>query len=192
MTVGALDGIRVVDFGHHVAGPLTAAMLADQGADVVHVDRPDQGGRESAAEAYLHHGKRRISLDLTHERDRDVATGLVERADVLIENFRPGVMDRLGLGWSAMSERAPRLVYCSLPGFGSTDPRAGVPGWEGVIDAATGNFRPRPSEHPDGWDTSRPTFSAVPVASIDAPSETVSSVARTARIRAAISGVTRC
>ena len=166
MNRGPLDGIRVVDFGHQVAGPLTAALLADHGADVVHVDNPRQGGTGAdSADAYLQHGKRRITLDLTDQGDRDVAARLVERADVVIENFRPGVMDRFGLGWSDLKERAPRLVYCSLPGFGSTDPRADVPGWEGVIDAATGNFRPRPSEHPDGWDLSRPTFSAVPVAS---------------------------
>jgi crotonobetainyl-CoA:carnitine CoA-transferase CaiB-like acyl-CoA transferase len=84
---------------------------------------------------------------------------------VLIENFRPGVMSRLGLGYGTLSAVSPRLVYCSLPGFGATDPRAGLPGWEGVIDAATGNCRIRAGEAPARWDPTRPTYSSLPCAS---------------------------
>ncbi|MGN9783247.1 CaiB/BaiF CoA transferase family protein [Nonomuraea sp. ZG12] len=160
---GALRGIRVVDFGHHVAGPLAAVMLADQGADVVHVDRP--GVTPPAHDAFFNRGKRRISLDLKDAADLSVARDLVQRADVLIENFRPGVMDRLGLGWEELRAANPRLVYCSLPGFAADDPRAGVPGWEGVIAAATGNCRIRAGHAPDGWDDTRPTYTAIPVAS---------------------------
>ncbi|NBE91781.1 hypothetical protein FE391_00325 [Nonomuraea sp. KC401] len=159
----ALRGIRVVDFGHHVAGPLAAVMLADQGADVVHVDRP--GVTPPANDAFFNRGKRRISLDLKDAADLGVARELVRRADVLIENFRPGVMDRLGLGWGELRAANPRLVYCSLPGFAADDPRAGVPGWEGVIAAATGNCRIRAGHAPDGWDDTRPTYTAIPVAS---------------------------
>lgn len=160
---GALRGIRVVDFGHHVAGPLAAVMLADQGADVVHIDRP--GGTPPADDAFFNRGKRRISLDLKDPEDLKVARDLVRRADVLIENFRPGVMDRLGLGWAELRAVNPRLVYCSMPGFGADDPRAGVPGWEGVIAAATGNCRIRAGHAPEGWDGTRPTYTAIPVAS---------------------------
>ncbi|MEO3887327.1 CoA transferase [Nonomuraea sp. B5E05] len=160
---GALQGIRVVDFGHHVAGPLAAVMLADQGADVVHVDRP--GVTPPVDDAFFNRGKRRISLDLKDAADLGVARDLVRRADVLIENFRPGVMDRLGLGWEELRAANPRLVYCSLPGFAADDPRAGVPGWEGVIAAATGNCRIRAGHAPDGWDDTRPTYTAIPVAS---------------------------
>ena len=160
---GVLSGIKVVDFGHFVAGPLTAVMLADQGADVVHVDRP--GAELAEADAFLNRGKRRITLDLKDPADAAIAARLVAGADVVIENFRPGVMDRLGLGWPQLAAANPRLIYCSLPGFGRDDPRAPVPGWEGVIDAATANCSIRVGQEPAGWDTSRPTYSAVPLAS---------------------------
>src|SRR6476620_2492550 len=102
---GALTGVRVVDFGHYIAGPLAAVMLSDQGADVIHIDPPGGPRWKTDADAFLNRGKRRISLDLKRAEDLDVARRLVERADVLIENFRPGVMDRLGLGEAAMRER---------------------------------------------------------------------------------------
>lgn len=164
---GPLHGIRVVDFGHQVAGPLTAVMLADQGADVVHVDAPGAAAAAIAApaDAFFNRGKRRITLDLKQPGDLAAARELIARSDVLIENFRPGVMSRLGLGYPEVAAASPRLVYCSLPGFGATDPRAGLPGWEGVIDAATGNCRIRAGEAPAGWDSSRPTYSSVPGAS---------------------------
>lgn len=160
-----LHGIRVVDFGHQIAGPLTAVMLADQGADVIHVDGPGAPAADSPADAFLSRNKRRITLNLKDPADLAVARDLVGRADVLIENFRPGVMDRLGLGYDAVSQVNPGLVYASLPGFAPGDPRAAVPGWEGVIDAATGNCYVRVGEEPDGWDFSRPTYPAVPGAS---------------------------
>src|SRR5207244_6283788 len=96
---GALDGIRVIDFGQWLAGPLTAVMLADQGAEVIHVDPPGGprwGARE--ADAFLNRGKRRITLDLRSVDDHATARRMIERADVVIEGFRPGVMERLGLG----------------------------------------------------------------------------------------------
>jgi crotonobetainyl-CoA:carnitine CoA-transferase CaiB-like acyl-CoA transferase len=162
---GPLNSLRVIDFGQFIAGPLTAVMLADQGADVIHVDNPFRLQHGNESDAFLNHGKRRITLDLSTESDLNIAFDLIRGADVLIENFRPGVMDRLGLGWNRIRELAPALVYCSLPGFASDDPRAGVPGWEGVIDAATGNCRVRLGEEPDGWDMSRPSYSVVPGAS---------------------------
>src|SRR5262245_36637395 len=160
---GPLAGIRVVDLGQHVAGPLAALLLADQGADVVRIDRP--GAVPPASDAFTGSGKRRITLDLADPTDRLTAHRLVTGADVLVENFRPGVADRLGLGWERMRERAPRLVYLSLPGFAEDDPRHGVPGWEGVLDAATANCRIRAGEAPDDADPDAPTYSAVPIAS---------------------------
>ncbi|HEU0168881.1 MAG TPA: CoA transferase, partial [Chloroflexota bacterium] len=156
---GILEGLRVLDFGQYVAGPLTAVMLADQGADVVHVDPPGGPRWDSPADAFYQRGKRRITLDLKGPADLGLARRLVAWSDVLIENFRPGVMDRLGLGASGMCAANPRLVYCSLPGFAHDDPRATVAGWEGVIAAATENCRIRVGEIPEGWDTSRPTYS---------------------------------
>ncbi len=95
---GALEGIRVIDFGHYIAGPLAAVMLADQGADVIHVDPPDARRWRHPADAFFNRGKRRITLDLKAESDLEIARRLIDTADVVIENFRPGVMDRLGLG----------------------------------------------------------------------------------------------
>lgn len=160
---GALAGLRVLDFGHYVAGPLTALMLADQGADVIHIDRP--GYEDRPSDAFFMRGKRRITLDLKANSDLDIAQRLVDGADVVIENFRPGVMDRLGLGAAAMTARNQRLIYCSLPGFPASDPRASMRGWEGIIDAATDNARPRAGEPPPEWDSSVPTYSALTMAS---------------------------
>ena len=95
---GAVDGIRVIDFGQYIAGPLAAVMLADQGADVVHVDPPTGPRWKSDADAFLQRGKRRIALDLKTPVGQETARRLVDSADVVIENFRPGVMDRLGRG----------------------------------------------------------------------------------------------
>src|SRR3954453_1394662 len=105
---GALEGVRVVDFGHFIAGPLAATMLSDQGADVVHVDPPGGPRWKTDADAFLNRGKRGITLDLKQPDDLAVAQRLVDRADVLIENFRPGVMARLGLDLAAARERNPR------------------------------------------------------------------------------------
>src|SRR5260370_19021692 len=90
-----------------------------------------------------------------------MAGGLVDRAEVVSENFRPGVMDRLGLGAESDTERNPRLIYCSMPGFAADDPRAGMQAWEGILDAATDNCIPRAGEEPPGWDWSRPFYSAI-------------------------------
>jgi crotonobetainyl-CoA:carnitine CoA-transferase CaiB-like acyl-CoA transferase len=162
---GALEGIRVIDFGQYIAGPLAAVMLADQGADVIHVDPPGGPVRKHPSEAFFNRGKRRISLDLKTPDGLSTAQRLIDSADVVIENFRPGVMDRLGLGVEAMTRRNPSLIYCTLPGFGKSDPRAGLRAWEGVLDAATENCFPRTGEPPPEWDMTRPTYSAVTLAS---------------------------
>src|SRR5260221_1456922 len=96
--MGALDGIRVIDFGQYIAGPLAAVLLSDEGADVIHVDPPSGAAWKSDADAFLQRGKRRISLDLKSPHDNATAQRLIDSADVVIENFRPGVMDRLGVG----------------------------------------------------------------------------------------------
>jgi len=138
--VGALDGVRVVDFGQWIAGPLAAMLLGDQGAEVIHVDPPGGPRWKTPANATFNRGKRRVALDLAADHDRDHARRLIDSADVVVENFRPGVMDRLGVGAREATERNPRLIYCSLPGFASDDPRAPVPAWEGVLGAATGVY----------------------------------------------------
>jgi len=162
---GPLSGLRVLDFGQHVAGPLTAVLLADQGADVIHVDPPGGPRQGGAADAFFNRGKRRVTLDLKQPGDLAAARRLAAAADVVIENFRPGTLTRLGLDLEEARRENPALITCSLPGFGAGDPRAGVRGYEGVIAAATANCTPRPGEEPPGWDWSRPTYSALPLAS---------------------------
>jgi crotonobetainyl-CoA:carnitine CoA-transferase CaiB-like acyl-CoA transferase len=162
---GPLTGLRVADFGQYIAGPLVGVLLADQGADVIHVDPPDGPSLAGVADAFFNRGKRRVILDLKRSGDLDTARRLVESADVVIENFRPGVLTRLGLDLAAIRSDNPGLITCALPGFGADDPRAGLRGYEGIIAAATANCEPRNGEEPPGWDWSRPTYSALPLAS---------------------------
>ncbi|HTN78875.1 MAG TPA: CoA transferase [Acidimicrobiales bacterium] len=161
----ALDGIRVVDFGQHLAPSLAAMILADHGADVVRVDPPTGPRWTTDAHAVLERGKRRIALDLKDTNDLAIARRLIERAEVVIEGFRPGVMERLGL------LPVDRNVWCSIPGFASDDPRAGLAGWEGIVGAATGHYTRSPREPGDG-----PAFSAVPLASSFASLVAVNSI----------------
>ena len=108
-----LDGVRVIDFGQYIAGPLTAMLLADQGADVIRVDPPGGPMWDTPANATWNRGKRSITLHLKQPDELAVATRLIASADVMIENFRPGVMERLGLGWQRASSLNPRLIYCA-------------------------------------------------------------------------------
>lgn len=140
-TPRALSGIRVVDFGHYLAGPLVGMMLADLGAEVIRVDPLDGPRFDDPAFDMLSRGKRRVTLDLKNPSDRAKAVDLVRRADVLIENFRPGVMDRLGLGQADLRALNDQLVYLSLPGFASGDDEfRDLAAWEAVIAARTGQF----------------------------------------------------
>ena len=179
-----LDGIRVIDFGQYIAGPMAAMFLADQGADVIRIDPPGGPRYNTPANATWNRGKRSIVLDLKKPADVETARQLIATADVVVENFRPGVMDRLGLGATAMSKANPGLVYCSLPGFGSDDPRAGVKAWEGVIAAATCAFSQRagtPRVHPLA---TRPVYTAIPFGSAYAAFLAAVSVAMALNARA--------
>jgi hypothetical protein len=157
---GVLDDIRVIDFGQYLAGPLAALLLADQGAEVIRVDPPGGPRWRHPANAVLQRGKRSIVLDLKSPSDLAIARNLVASADVVVENFRPGVMERLGLGPLATTERHRHLIFCSLPGFAADDSRAGLAGWEGVVSAAAGLYDPRLPIA-----TGDPIYSAVPLAS---------------------------
>src|SRR5688572_13481100 len=160
---GVLEGVRVIDFGQYIAGPMAAMLLGDQGADVVRVDPPGGPRWNTPANATWNRNKRSIVLDLKKDADRDTARQLVAGADVVIENFRPGVMERLGLGAAVFGEGCaaanPRLIYCSLPGFGADDPRAQVRAWEGVIGAATGAYRATHATN------GRPVYTVIPYGS---------------------------
>jgi len=136
-----LSHVRVVDFGQYLAGPLVGMMLADLGAEVIRIDPPGGPRWKDPAFDMLSRGKRALTLDLKTGDGRDTALDLVRRADVLIENFRPGVMERLGLGPDALRQANADIVSLSLPGFASTDlDLAGVAAWEAVIAARTGQF----------------------------------------------------
>ena len=158
--MGALDGLRVIDFGQYMAGPLAAMMLADHGADVIRVDPPTGPMWDTPANAVWNRGKRRISLDLKTADGRRTAQDLIASADVVVENFRPGVMDRLGLGAEESTNGNDRLIYLSLPGFSSDDERASVPGWEGVVSAPVGTYSGSLMK-----DAPKPVYTAVPIAS---------------------------
>ncbi|MFC7541432.1 CaiB/BaiF CoA transferase family protein [Siccirubricoccus deserti] len=130
----ALDGLVVLDLTNFLSGPYCAMLLGDMGADVIKVERPDGGddarrmppfveGR-GAPFAVWNRNKRSIALDLKAKDDLAVVRRLALRADVLLENFRPGTLDRLGLGWEALQAENPRLIYASISGFGQTGPWA--------------------------------------------------------------------
>jgi crotonobetainyl-CoA:carnitine CoA-transferase CaiB-like acyl-CoA transferase len=136
-----LAEIRVIEFGHYIAGPVAGMLLSDQGANVVKIDPPSDPALTSPEDAVYNRGKKRISLDLKQKADAGIARNLIRDADVLIENFRPGVRERLGLGAEAMTAENPRLVYLSMPGFASSDPVLGsLPAWEGTMGAACGLY----------------------------------------------------
>jgi crotonobetainyl-CoA:carnitine CoA-transferase CaiB-like acyl-CoA transferase len=133
-----LAGLRVLDFTTLLPGPLATLMLADAGASVVKVERRDGGdpgranrpAREgmSLQFALLNRGKKSIAADLKDPADRAAVLALAKEADVLVEQFRPGVMDRLGLGYAALKRENPRLIYCAITGFGQDGPLAQVAG----------------------------------------------------------------
>jgi crotonobetainyl-CoA:carnitine CoA-transferase CaiB-like acyl-CoA transferase len=151
---GALDGIRVLDLSRILAAPLATQMLGDLGADVVKVERPGVGDDARAygppfldddrsaglAAFYLacNRNKRSVTLDFTTPRGKEILLALLERSDVLVENFRPGVLDRHGLGYTELKERFPRLVYCSVTGFGQTGPYRHRAGYDGIFQAMSG------------------------------------------------------
>ncbi len=175
---GALEGVRVIDFGQYVAGPLAAMLLSDQGAEVIRVETPGGPRMETPANRVWNRGKRSIVLDLKAAGDLATARALIESADVVVENFRPGVMERLGLGAAAMTAANPRLIYCSMPGFAADDPRRATPGWEGVIAAAASTVGrgelPEPASNGQAY---RPIYTAIPAHSSFAAFWTAVSVA---------------
>ncbi len=144
----ALEGIRVIDFTSHISGPFCTMLLADMGADVVKIERPGRGddtrhirpliAGESAAFMQINRNKRSIVLDLKAEEDLEVCRQLCDGADVVVENFRPGTLERLGLGYDRLQARNPRLIYCSISGFGQTGPYSERGGFDLMAQAMSG------------------------------------------------------
>lgn len=135
---GPLAGIRVLDLTRLLPGGYATLLMADLGADVVKIEEPGKGdyirwmppvvGEVSSGHIALNRNKRSVTLNLKTEGGRAVFTKLVGRFDIVIESFRPGVMDRLGLGWTALAELNPRLIYCAISGYGQDGPRSQVAG----------------------------------------------------------------
>ncbi len=148
--MGPLSGVRVVEFAGLGPGPFCGMLLADLGADVVRIDRRGGGGGGFGATTLLDRGKRSIALDLKDPADVEVVRALVRRADVLLEGFRPGVMERLGLGPDVLLAETPALVYGRMTGWGQAGPLASTAGHDIGYIALTGALGAsgRPDERP--------------------------------------------
>lgn len=145
----ALQGIRVLDFSHALAGPYCTLLLADFGATVYKLESPTGGdmgrgwgppfaGGQSSYFLGLNRGKFGISIDLKREAGVDLCLRLIDQMDVLVENFRPGTMDRLGLGFDVASRRNPRLVYCSISGYGQAGPSRDEAAMDLIVECSSG------------------------------------------------------
>ena len=146
---GPLSGLTVLDLTRVLSGPYCTMMLADMGARVIKVEQPGRGddtrgwgppfqNGESAYFMSINRNKESLTLNLKHPDGRHIIDGLIYRADVLVENFRPGTLDRMQLGYDDVSSRWPRLVYCSVSGFGQTGPRRLEPGYDAVLQGEGG------------------------------------------------------
>ncbi|MET0153682.1 MAG: CaiB/BaiF CoA-transferase family protein [Candidatus Binatia bacterium] len=145
---GPLRGYRVIDVTAMISGPLATQILADQGADVIKVENPAGGDHTRASPnrrgglpaAFLNNNrnKRSVAIDLKHETGRAVLMRLVSGADVFVQNFRPGVADRMGLGEEAIRKAAPRIIYASISGFGESGPMASKPAYDPLVQAFSG------------------------------------------------------
>jgi CoA:oxalate CoA-transferase len=147
---GPLAGYRILDLSHILAGPYCTMILADLGAEVIKVERPGTGDPargygpflkgESAYFMSLNRGKKSITLDLKSSKGRDVLWRLVERCDVLVENFRPGTLERLGFGYERIREVNPRMVVASVTGFGQSGPWMDKPALDVIVQALSGSM----------------------------------------------------
>ena len=143
---GALAGIKVLETASYVTGPFAAQLLADMGAEVIKIEEPKRGDpfrgwgerNYSATFCSLNRNKKSLTLDLRTDEGRDVTLKLAAGADALIENFRPGVMDKRGLGYDDIKKINPTIVYCSISGFGPTGPYRDLPGYDTVGQARSG------------------------------------------------------
>ncbi|MCX8073500.1 MAG: CoA transferase [Candidatus Binatia bacterium] len=146
---GPLQGIRVIDFSHQAAGPWCTTLLGDMGADVWKIEKPGRGdsiryarGADPRIGSFnfwgLNRNKRSVAVDIKHPEGARLAREMVAQADVVVENFRPGVMDRLGLGYEQLRSVNPRLIYASITAFGDRGPMAHQPGMDLILQATGG------------------------------------------------------
>ena len=148
-TTGPLDGVIVLDLTRVLSGPYCTMLLADMGARVIKVEQPGRGDDtrgwgppfvqgESAYFLSINRNKESVTVDFKHPEGHHLLESLIGRADVLVENFRPGTLERLGLGYGDLRPRFPRLIYGSISGFGQTGPRRAEPGYDAVVQAEGG------------------------------------------------------
>jgi len=165
--MGVFDGLLVLDLSWGTAGPMTTMMLADHGADVIRIE-PPEGAPFEEPEGYRvwNRGKRSAVLDLRDPADRDTFLALVRKADVLVETFAPGTAEKLGVGYDSLRALNPRLIYCSITGYGHGTGEESRPGFDGLVAARTGfqwelrGWYGGPMRHVQGLDT--PDGDAVP------------------------------
>ena len=143
---GALEGIRVLELASYVTGPFAALLLGDLGADVVKIEQPGQGdpfrgwGEKlySATFCSLNRNKKSVTLDIRRDEGRDIFLKLAAGSDIVIENFRPGTMEKRGLGYEAIQALNPKVIYCSISGFGQKGPYRDFPGYDTIGQAMSG------------------------------------------------------
>ena len=143
---GALSGIKIVETASYVTGPFASQLLADMGAEVIKIEEPKRGdpfrgwGERNYAATFcsLNRNKKSVTLDLRTEEGRDVVLELAKNADALIQNFRPGVMEKYGLGYEMVKAINPKIVYCSISGFGPRGPYRNMPGYDTIGQARSG------------------------------------------------------
>lgn len=150
MSGGPLAGVTVIECASYISGPYAGLLLAQLGATVVKVEEPGRGDsfrrwggtsqrmRVRPQFASLNYGKRSVTMDLRHHDGREAYLDLIRDADALIENFRPGTLDRLGIGEAAVRERNPAIVYCTVTGFGQRGPYANRPAYDAIVQALSG------------------------------------------------------
>jgi crotonobetainyl-CoA:carnitine CoA-transferase CaiB-like acyl-CoA transferase len=150
-TTGPLKGLTVFDLTRVLAGPTCVQMLADLGADVIKIEKPGSGDdtrgfappfmpgtKESAYFVGVNRNKRSVTLDIAKKEGQEIALALLDKCDILVENFKVGTLARYGLGYEQLHERFPGLIYCSITGFGQTGPYAPRPGYDGLVQAMGG------------------------------------------------------
>lgn len=143
-----LDGLTIIDLTGVLAGPFCTMLLGDMGAEVIKIEEPEHGDDTRAWAPFLHgwstfflglnRSKKSVTLDLKTAQGADALRGLLRTADVLVENFRPGSLARLGFGYDSVRQLNPRLIYCSISGYGQTGPKKDLPGYDGVIQGESG------------------------------------------------------
>ena len=144
-----LEGIRILDLTRVLSGPYCTMLLGDLGAEVIKVERPGEGddtrafappfqGDQAAYFLSINRNKKSITLDMKSERGKEILWRLLDLSNVLVENFRPGAMERLGFGYEAVSDRHPTIVYCSISGFGDSGPQKDRPGYDVIVQGEAG------------------------------------------------------